>query len=301
MRKAELIQFNASDGIVLPGLLYESKGKSDKVMISLHGNGSSSAFYNVEENNSMAEALNDKGVAFFPFNNRGAHYIKRLRKSGSSKHVMGGTAYELIKDCVYDIDGAIEYLKKRGYKEFYVMGFSTGANKICVYNHYKKVNPISKYILAGGGDDTGIYFDIMGRRKFAAILEKSKKQISLGKGNDFAPHTYMNSIYSYQSICDMLDADGDYNTFPFLEAMGKAKLSTKPLFRYYKSINKPTLVVYGENDEYCYGDVGKCLEILKSETKHTSKFTFKIVNDADHGFHDKSVELAQLVASWVAT
>lgn len=301
MTNLELVQFNSSDGLVLPGLLYEPSKTTNKVLISLHGNGSSSAFYNVEENNSLAEAVNKKGIAFFPFNNRGAHYVKRLRKSNSDEHTMAGTAYELIKDCVHDIDGAIKYLKTLGYKEFYLIGFSTGANKICVYNQYKKNNPVSKYILAGGGDDTGIYREIMGSRRYSSILEKSRQRIKAGNGTDLAPYDFMDSLYSYQSIFDTLDANGDYNVFPFSEAMGKVKLSTKPLFRHYKSISKPTLVIYGENDEYCYGDVSRCLEILKTNTNNAEKFRFETIKDADHGFHSKNAELAKLVASWITT
>lgn len=299
MTKAELVEFTTKDKLVLPGLLYEPAGKTKKALISLHGNGSSSAFYNVEQNNSIAKAVNGKGVAFFPFNNRGAHYVKRLRKSNSDEHIMAGTAYELIKDCIYDIDGAINYLKTLGYEEFYLIGFSTGANKICVYNYYKKHNQVSQYILAGGGDDTGIFHEIMGNDKFNSILLKSRQKTKAGKGDELAPYEFMNGIYSYQSILDILDPDGDYNTFPFSEAMGKAKLSVRPLFSYYKHINKPTLVVYGENDEYCYGDVRRCVKILKSVPKHISRFTYEIIKDADHGFHGKNKELAKIVADWL--
>lgn len=300
MTKTELVEFNTTDDLILPGLLYEPSKSTKKVLISLHGNGSSSAFYNVEENNLLAAAVNSKGIAFFPFNNRGAHYVKRLRKSNSDEHTMAGTAYELIKDCIYDIDGAIKYLKALGYEEFYLIGFSTGANKICVYNYYKKNNPLSKYILAGGGDDTGIYHEIMGDEKFNSVLIKSRQKIKAGKGDEMAPYEYMNGLYSYQSIFDTLDANGDYNTFPFSEAMGKAKISNKLLFRYYKLINKPTLVIYGENDEYCYGDVQGCVNILQQQTENKQKFTFRIINGADHGFHGKDTELAKLVSNWLA-
>ena len=47
-----------------------------------------------------------------------------------------GMAYEKIKECIEDIDGAISFLKKHGYRKFYLAGASTGANKICVYNFY---------------------------------------------------------------------------------------------------------------------------------------------------------------------
>ena len=93
-------------------------------------------------------------------------------------------AHEKIKDCVLDIDGAVKFLQKLGYKEFYLAGSSTGANKICVYNHYKPKNIFKKYILICGGDDTGIYYSALGNKKFFKILNESKAKIKKGLGKE---------------------------------------------------------------------------------------------------------------------
>ena len=105
-----------------------------------------------------------------------------------------------------------------------------------------------------------------------------------------------NEIFSYKGFFDIANPDGDYNTFPFLEAMNKATLSTKPLFRYFDSIKKPTLVVYGEKDEYQYGDVLRVIDILK---QRRSDLEYEVVKDADHGFSEKQKELAQVIISWL--
>ena len=48
------------------------------------------------------------------FNNRGAHYIKKLNviRKSSTKRRRYGMSYEKIKDCIKDINGAIKYLEK---------------------------------------------------------------------------------------------------------------------------------------------------------------------------------------------
>lgn len=297
----KLIQFESTDNLLLPGLIFEPKNKTDKVAINLHGNGSSSVFYSFERADSFARHLNKKGIAFFTFNNRGAHYIKKLKiNKDGEEEIKIGTAFELIKDCVKDVDGAIEFLEKLGYKEFYLIGHSTGANKICVYNYYKPKNKVSKYVLLGGGDDTGIYHDMAGgTKKFKKYLEQSKKQIKRGNGRKFVPKYIADYLFSYQAYYDTCNPDGDYNTFPFNEYISKLKLSTKPLFREYKSINKPTLVAYGENDEYCYGDVKRVVDILKKEASNSKLFDFMIIKGADHGFDGYEEELASLVANWL--
>ena len=77
------------------------------------------------------------------------------------------------------------------------------------------------------------------------------------------------------------------------------KISTKDLFREFKSINKPTLVLYGENDEYCYGQVPKIMEILKTRVADSNNFTFKIMNGCDHGFLGHEETLVEAIAGWL--
>ena len=103
-------------------------------------------------------------------------------------------------------------------------------------------------------------------------------------------------IFSYKGFYDIANPDGDYNCFPFLEALGKAKLSKKPLFRYFKLVKKPSLVVYGDKDEYAWGDVPKVVEILKN---YQPKFEYNIIKDADHGFTGKNEELAKVIVDWL--
>ncbi|MBI2040431.1 hypothetical protein HYT18_05170 [Candidatus Microgenomates bacterium] len=57
-------------------------------------------------------------------------------------------------------------------------------DKICVYHYYKPNNKISKYVLLGGGDDTGIYYSELGKEKFYKLLEESKDKIRKRKGEE---------------------------------------------------------------------------------------------------------------------
>ncbi len=294
----KLVQIKTEDGLILPGLLYESL-RSKKVAIHLHGNGSSSVFYNDDRRDEQVEALNKKGISFLLFNNRGAHLIKKLDviKKGKEERKRFGMAYEKIKDCIKDIDGAINYLEKLGYKKFYLIGESTGANKICVYDYYKPKNKVSKYVLLGGGDDTGIYYDILGKKKFFKLLKESKEKIKKKKGEEIIKEFLPDNIFSHIGFYDIANPDGDYNCFPFLEVIKSIKLSKKPLFRHFKSINKPTLVVYGSEDKYAWGNVPRIVEILKEQKP---EFRYKIIKEADHGFSEHQRELSRIMLNWLS-
>lgn len=293
--KPEFVEFQTKDGLTLPGLLYKAKSKA--VVIYLHGNGSSSVFYDETENRLLASALAKKNISTLYFNNRGAHNIKKLYVRKGKKEVRRrfGMAYEKIKECIEDIDGAISFLKKQGYSKFYLAGASTGANKICVYNFYKPKNDVEKYILLCGGDDTGIYYHMLGKSKFWKLLAEAKKKIK-SKHREEIIKEMLPELFSYTGFFDIANPDGDYNIFPFYEVLRKVKLSTKPLFRHFKSIRKPTLVVYGDQDEYAWGDVPKIVEILKS---YQPRLVYRIIKGADHGFKNRENQLAGMIANWL--
>lgn len=294
MYQAEFVQFPTADGFALPGLLFQAKD-SKRIIIYLHGNGSSSVFY--EDNYILAEELMKKEISLLLFNNRGAHIIKKLNRkmqNGKIDRLMYGMAYEKIKDCVLDIEAAQKFLEKRGFKTFYLAGASTGANKICVYDHFRPKNKFSKYIILCGGDDTGIYYDMLGKKRFYKLLKTAKEKMKNRKDNEIIKELLPDEWFSYKAFYDIANPDGDYNCFPYLEVIRKVKLSKKPLFRYFKGIKKSSIVVYGELDEYAWGDVPRVVNILK---KYQPNFVYKIIPGADHGFTGKDKELAQTIIS----
>jgi len=296
-----LVHFLSTDNLRLPGLLYQPQTNTKAVALYLHGCGSASIFYS-NKMNVYAQILLSKNIAFFPFNNRGAHYMKTLKQvlpDGSEERILQGTSYELIKDCVKDIDGAVAFLQANGYETFYIFGESTGANKIVVYDYYAKNNPFTKYGLLAGGDDTGLYYDEMGKKKFYLALNKAKSEIKQGRGMKRVPKYISEYPFSYQSLYDVLHPDGDYNIFPFNEYINKLNLSKKELFGKFKKINKKTLIMYGSDDKYCYNDVPRCIQILKDTAVNKHCFTFKIVNSCGHGFDGKEQEVAKIVADFL--
>jgi pimeloyl-ACP methyl ester carboxylesterase len=306
--EASLDLFLATDGLWLPGLLYKPEKPSKKVMVWLHGMGDSAVFYSPARINALAEALAENNIALFAFNNRGAHNAKTLKQQGGPEapeeegRYQAGTYYELIKDCVKDIDGALGFLRSKGFTEFYLAGHSTGANKICIYDHYKKDNPFSKYVLAGPGDDTGIAFSELGEKKFWNALKYAGKALSIDPLKIMPKYSGMYP-FSAQSAHDILDPDGDYNTFPFYEDVSE-RLGSKPLFKEYKAIEKPTLVIFGREDEYTFtaGNASSAVDIFIKHTTNAmlKKIDFRLVDNADHGFTGCEAEFASSVADWLS-
>jgi len=298
-----LHSFDTTDHIALPGLLYEPARDSKSVAIWLHGNGGSSVFYSAKRMNTLGEALTKGGIAFFTFNNRGAEVEKMLkrRKGRASEYAMLGFAHELIRDCVKDIDGAIAYLRALGYRKFHLVGHSTGANKICLYDARKRGrSPVSSYVLVGPGDDVGIAYDELGADRFLAALERARNEVRKGRGSRIAPKSVSWRPISWASLLDTIDPEGDYNVFPFLEIIRGIRLSKKrPLLREYSKISKRTLVVFGEHDEYCFGDVPACVEILR-EFAPKRRCRFEVIENTGHSFQGAEAELGESIARFLA-
>jgi alpha-beta hydrolase superfamily lysophospholipase len=304
----ELNTFLSTDRLWLPGLLFMPDRPTKKAMIWLHGMGDSAVFYSPARINALGEALTSRGIAFFAFNNRGAHNSKALKQAGGPEapeetgHYQAGTHYELIEDCVKDINGAVNYLKQLNFETFYLAGHSSGANKICVYDDLEKNSAFSKYVLAGPGDDSGIYFSELGAKRFWEALKYASRAVASDPMRVMPKYSGMHP-FSAQSARDILNPDGAYNTFPFYEATIE-RIGQKPLFKEYNAISKPTLVVLGSEDEYAFtaGDASKALDLF---IKHTSnqmlkKSDFQLIHDTDHGFTDKEAVFASMVGDWIA-
>ena len=294
MTAPEFVQLQTSDSLTLPGLLYAAPS-SKKIALFLHGNGTSCVFYS--KNNSVIEVLHSRGISSLLFNNRGAHMLHSNKRveDGHLVRVPSGMSHEVIAECVIDIDCAIEFVKSRGYEEIILIGSSTGANKICVYDHYKPDNIVSHYMLLAGGDDAGIYYQTLGEARFRHMLGVAKRLIESGESGRILTELVDDGmIFSAAAFYDIANPDGDYNCFPFMEHQTGVKLSTaRPLFDYFSHISKPTTVIYGELDEYCgEGGGAAAINILKLRQP---TFGYELVQGADHGFYEHEKDLARAI------
>lgn len=287
-----LLRFDATDGAPLAGLLFEPRRRTPRAVIFLHGTGGSSVFES-RRTNALGAAFARRHFATFAFNNRGAHLVRRLGPE------LGGMAFEQIRDCVFDIDGAVRELWSRGYRDLTLVGHSTGANKVAVYDSVKRRNRVKRYVLLAGGDDTGLLYEQLGPRRFQAALMKARRMIRERRGGELVPRALSSLPMSWRSFYDMANPNGDYNVFPFLEVLRDVRLSRRPRFRHVRGIRKPSLFVYGENDQYLYGDVSACVAVLAEALGPRPNVEIAVIENADHGFSGQEEELAALIARWM--
>ncbi|MEI6711757.1 MAG: alpha/beta hydrolase [bacterium] len=121
----------------------------------------------------------------------------------------------------------------------------------------------------------------MGAELFQEVLSNAQKAMKENRGEE-RPVTRRCFLedFSYQSADDILNPDGPYNCFPFFEAFQK-RLGEKKLFGAFSTLDIPTLVIYGENDEYVHFSMKEVIALLKS---HNSSAEYDVIPGADHGF-----------------
>ncbi len=277
------MRFEATDGVSLAGLLYAAR--TPRALVWLHGTGGASVFQ-TRRTNLLAAAMLARGIAFFPFDNRGAQIVRRAGPFGSAqgRRRLGGPAFERIRECVFDIDGAARELRRRGYRELFLAGHSTGANKIAVYDRLKPRNRFKRYVLLAGGDDTSLLYD---RR----LLAKARAMIRARRGDEIMPALSgaegPDRLMSWRAFYDVANPDGDYNVFPF----SAAARGRRP-FAAIRGIRKPALYIYGDRDEYepdvamLARHVGPSAEIV-------------VLEDADHGFTGREGEVGRVMGEWL--
>lgn len=300
-----LVSFAATDGVELAGLLYEPEAAeparaTKRALVYMHGTGGSSIF-DSKRTNLLARELTDRGIAFLPFNNRGAHLHRRMKatRGTRTKSVDGGAAHERIRECVFDIDGAAAFLRARGYRALSLAGHSTGANKIAVYDHYQPRNPFQRYVLLGGGDDTGMTYAQLGAGRFEAALTKARAMIAAKRGSELVPPSMSPTPLSWRAFLDMNNPDGDYNVFPFREVLRGPRLSKRKPFRYLTAITKPSLYIYGDLDPYTGDDFPASMKLLSEILAPQRKARIAIIEGAEHGYAGHERELGELIASFV--
>jgi pimeloyl-ACP methyl ester carboxylesterase len=126
----ELVQFQATDGQVLHGLLFqptEPRPPTDLALLLVHGVAMN--FY-TGPLPAFGQALAERGYHALCINTRGHDWISRGVPDWSS---FIGASYETFEESGHDYDGALTYLAERGYRRYVLMGHSLGGVKSIMY------------------------------------------------------------------------------------------------------------------------------------------------------------------------
>ena len=285
--KTETVTLKATDGIINKGLLYNGE-KTNKIIISIHGMATNCIKKRDEE---IAKKAHEIKVDFLTFNNRGSEIVKYISDE-HGKRRLGGTAFENVEECYYDILGAINFCIQKGYNEIYLLGHSLGTTKI-VYTYNKLIenkeeetlNKIKKVILLSLIDIPKV-LQIYLNKDFANLLTYAKNLEKEHMENILMPEkSFIHPI----SVKTFLKYARDFENINF------ARYSDEIYnFDELNKIKVPLFMRWGDTNEMVLQNLEDLCNKLKKKINNKN-IDIGYIKDANHSYKGKEEILANQI------
>ena len=288
----EKVYFELEDKVELVGLLHRPENTTDEVVISIHGM-QSNCFKKRED--ILAKVINNAGIAYFAFDNRGANLMCYTKKTDGTKTLNGGSVYEDVLESYYDIKGAIEKMLELGYTKIHLQGHSLGCTKIVyAYNrlkkeNYKNLENIQSIILLSLVDLVDLQKYDLGIDKYNKMLELAIEKEARGEEMELMPFDSFDHPISVKSY---LRYYRDNQEIDF------AKFNDNNYdFKEINNINIPLFLRWGEND-LVVQKLDELIELLKTKINNP-KLDIGYIKNTDHGYTNKEEVLGEEIKKFL--
>ncbi len=266
--KGKLAWFYTKDGLLLQGFLIEPKKTTDTIAIFIHGAGGDFIWW---ERFVAAGALIKKGISFFAINTRGAGIIRRYySKKGT---VLIGRTFEKFEDSAFDIKGAVDFVRKLGYKKIILIGHSYGCQKSIYYISKYKQNFITAIVLLSPVDTHNYLRNRLGESKFMKMSNHYKSMVKKGQGKKLVFEKGI-GIFNAVTLKNLFDTES-----PEVEILNYNLKNMS----YIKKIKIPTLFIIPEKDEF----IVKPADFYKKKIESQINADVYIIKNSDHSFGTK--------------
>lgn len=288
----EKIYFDLEDKVELVGLLHKPENNTDEVVISVHGM-QSNCFKKRED--ILAKTINQAGIAYFAFNNRGTEIMCYTKKIDGSKTLNGGCAYEDVLDSYYDIKGAIKKMLELGYTKIHLQGHSLGCTKIVyTYNKLKEeqdriLENVKSVILLSLVDLIDLQKYDLGTDKYNEMLELAIEKEKNNEEMELMPRDSFDHPISVKSYLRYYRDNKDIDF---------AKFSDKEYdFKELNNINVPLFLRWGEKD-LVIQNLDELSDFLKLKINN-NRLDIGYIKSTDHGYTNKEKDLGEEIVKFI--
>ena len=285
--RQELVRMNSIDEIELPGILYTPDKDTDRIVIHVHG-----LNWNFYENrfiDTLAKSYTDKNYAFLTFNNRGTGFITELIKWDDFAIIWW--CLERFQDCMLDIEGVVNWIKSRWYKEIILEWHSYGCNKILYYYNYKKDINIKQIVLLAPCDMPSLTKKFLSEEEYNIAKDESAKLVKEHKENELINFSIMAN--------EKIAAGTFYNDFlpggenDFIRYRDGVDAKSELL----NSIDIPMLIIFWVEDD-CV--LTQPIEVVTWYLRNNiNNCNVQIIQGADHLYTGKYEELGNIIKNYI--
>lgn len=282
--KQELVRIKSIDNIEMVGILYEPEEKNNKIVIHVHG--LCGNFYENRFIDILAKTYTDKGYSFLTFNNRGTNFVSKLLKDNDFE-VIGG-CYEKFTDSLLDIEGAINFVKQKGYKKIILEGHSYGCNKVAYYYSKKKDESINRIILLAPCDIPRESIKFLSKEEYEKAKSESTRLVNEGKENELINFSVnANGVISASTYYNDFLPNGENDFIKYVDGINEKS-------EVLNNIDIPVLVIFGDIDECVLTqDIETVKGYLNNNIRHCN---IRIIEGADHLYTNKYEELGKVIS-----
>jgi pimeloyl-ACP methyl ester carboxylesterase len=267
-----LCTFKTADGERLHGLLFTPPTRrSDLALLFVHGVAMN--FY-LPPLSIFGQELAARGFHSFVINTRGHDWISRA----GNLTKFGGCAYEILEDCLLDLDGALAFLKEQGYRRFVLIGHSLGAIKSLIYQGTRRRADVIGVVSCSAPRQ--FYSERAARQPgFKEVIERAEALIAAGKADEllsigvgptpglFTARTHVNKYGR--------NDNGDCR-------------------RYAKLIGCPLLAIVGSLEpQFFYQYAQELVEAAGADA------TCELIDGANHFYNRHMPQIVELIHKWL--
>ncbi|MBQ9319139.1 MAG: alpha/beta fold hydrolase [Bacilli bacterium] len=276
----DLLYEYTEDNLMLEGTYFDSN-KKNICILYIHGQAQSIL------NNPFAykwgKFFSSNGISFLYGHNRGYDFINCMfDKDGNL--IYNGSSFELFKDSLIDINTWVNKIKRLGYKKIILFGHSLGCNKALNYL-IKFQSNIDGIIFASAPDMVGITkqeekdYEVIYNEAINILKEGNNKLLS----NLICGTDYM----SAETFIDQNTEKSPIDNFP---------IERNPIiFEQLSQIRIPILSFCGSLEYSTYLKQ----ELLKEKAINCHDYTYKIVNNTNHFYNGKELDIAKMIQEWI--
>jgi pimeloyl-ACP methyl ester carboxylesterase len=268
----QLCSFKTADNERLHGLLFTPPNQSsDLALLFIHGVAMN--FY-LPPFSVFGQHLAERGYDGFVINTRGHDWIARA----GNLTKFGGSAYENLEDCLFDFDGALEYLMQRDYRRFVLVGHSLGAIKSIIYQGTRRRGDVVGIVSCSAPKQ--FYSERIGRQPaFRETIEKAETLVGEGRGEELL------------SIA-VGATPGIFSARTHLNKYGKDdRNDCRP---YAKRLGCPLLAIVGGAEPKFFHEYAQ--ELVAAAGNNS---TCKLVDGGNHFYNRHTAEIVEIIYQWL--
>ncbi len=286
IRSCNVVEIVTPKKVLLNGLWFGPL-KPRRAIIWVHGLGNS-AFSKL----GIVEKLVDKKIAVIVFNNRGHDKVNRIvhaEEGKIGKTILGGSAHEVFTDCVDDIQGVINFVKRSGVKNIYLAGHSTGCQKSIYWASRKKGKGVKGIILLAPISDYSAETYLKGKKKIARAAAAARALLANKKPHSLLPEALWPEPIDAQRFLSLYTPDSAEEMFTYAQPLKTPRL--------LQSVKLPILAVFAGNDEFADRPAKKIAEWFERNTG--ANLQTLIVARAIHSFRGREIPVAYAIRKWI--